>query len=420
MKPVTDPAPPQTMLKPKASNPKPNSDGTHNSWADKVRVSDSSTRFTLEPLSRQPVGCNLKITEAMLLDNSEQWNRCMIGFFPGFRMPFHAVNSIASRAWRSYGLENVTTTANGFMIFRFKTEDELHTVLEKGPWMFGGKNIILQQWHPRFQFDKNKITTLPVWVRLHGLPFPLWSKQGLSLAASMVGRPFLCDELTYNCTRLEYARLCVEVDATLPFVHRFEIESPLSAAPLVVTVDYEWKPSRCEKCNVFGHCCPTSTEDKGKGKAHDDPPAVPTQLQPDPQPTIITSTKVATQSPADKPPIIMAPTQSSPQPHVKPLPDPIIMPADPADIDDCDSSQDSGNEFLDLQHHHLTTMHASLCLESKMDSLRTASANSSAAQEVSAEASSSSIPHNFIQSPSPPTTVRKKKGGRKKKEARGH
>jgi hypothetical protein len=89
--------------------------------------------------------------------------------------------------------------------------------------------------------------------------------------------------------------------------------------------------------------------------------------------------------------------------------------ADPKDIDDCDSSQDSGNEFLDLQHHHLTTMHASICLESKMDSLRTASANSSAAQEVSAEASSSSIPHNPVQSRSPsPTTVRKKKGEGKK------
>lgn len=96
------------------------------------------------------------------------------------------------------------------------------------------------------------------------------------------------------------------------------------------------------------------------------------------------------------------------------------MLADPKDLDDCDSSQDSGNEFLDLQHHHLTTMHASLCLESKMDSLRTVSANSSGAQEVSAEASSSSTLQNTVQSPSPsPTTVRKKKG-RKKKEARGH
>nr|TKS06527.1 hypothetical protein D5086_0000121650 [Populus alba] len=47
-----------------------------------------------------------------------------------------------------------------------------------------------------------------------------------------------------------------------------------------------------------------------------------------------------------------------------------------------------------------------------MDSLRTTSANSSAAHEVSAEASSSSIPHNPVQSSSPsPTTVRKKKGG---------
>nr|TKS04165.1 hypothetical protein D5086_0000143660 [Populus alba] len=124
------------------------------------------------------------------------------------------------------------TTANGFMIFRFNTEEKMQAVLEKGPWMFGGKNIILQQWHPRFQFDKNKISTLPVWIRLHGLPFPLWSKQGLSLAASML-----------------------------------EIESPLSTAPITVTVEYEWKPQSCDKCKVFGHNCykpPPIVLDKGK------------------------------------------------------------------------------------------------------------------------------------------------------------
>ena len=147
------------------------------------------------------------------------------------------------------------TTANGFMIFRFKTEKKMHAVLETRPWMFGGKNIILQQWHPRFQFDKSKISILPVWIRLHGLPFPLWSKQGLSLAAGMVGRPLSCDESTYTCTRLEYARLCVEVDATLPFVHNFKIDCPLSSEPITITVDYEWKPTHCEKCKVFDHSC---------------------------------------------------------------------------------------------------------------------------------------------------------------------
>jgi len=40
----------------------------------------------------------------------------------------------------------------------------------------------------------------------------------------MVGQPLFCDELTLGCKRLDYARLCVEVDASLPFVHKFELE----------------------------------------------------------------------------------------------------------------------------------------------------------------------------------------------------
>ncbi|KAJ6887634.1 hypothetical protein NC652_028790 [Populus alba x Populus x berolinensis] len=416
------------------------------SWADRVRISDSTTRFTLEQLPRQPAGQSLKITDDMLLDNSEQWNRCMIGFFPGFRMPFHAVNSIAVRAWRQYGLESVMTTTNGFIIFRFNTADEMQTVLEKGPWMFGGKNIILQQWHPRFQFDKNKISTLPVWIRLHGLPFPLWSRQGLSLAASMVGRPLSCDELTYNCSRLEYARLCVEVDAALPFVHSFEIESPLSIAPITVTVDYEWKPQSRAKCNVFGHSCksppPPTAEDKGNhtitdptstSNNQDTTPLIPPQpaptsdqLQPESSPKHTATTTllhcIQPSSPQHLPlvPQTIPPPQPLPtQPLLKPnteLPGPITL-------EEYDSSQESGNEHHGIQHHHLNTLHENICFESKMDSLRSTSESSFAIKDALAETSTSVMAPNIdsVQSPIPsPTSTKKKKGGRKKKEARGH
>ena len=225
------------------------------SWVERVRVTDTSTRFSLDPIPRQQIGASLKIPEEILTETTEKWTRCMIGFFPGFKMPFHVVNTIASRVWASYGLENVMTTANGFMVFRFKTEAEMHVVLEKGPWMFGGKAIILQQWHPHFVFDKNKISKLPVWIRLHGLPFPLWSKSGLSLAASMAGKPLSCDEQTYNCTHLDYAIVCVEIDASLPFIHQFDMESKLSDELVLIRVEYEWRPPRCEKCCIFGHVC---------------------------------------------------------------------------------------------------------------------------------------------------------------------
>ncbi|KAJ6319644.1 hypothetical protein OIU78_015121 [Salix suchowensis] len=236
------------------------------SWADRVRVTNSSTRHTLEAIPQQPPGSRLMIPAGMKMLNVDHWSRCMIGCFTGYRIPYHAVNLIARKVWDSYGLEQVLTVADGFYIFRFKSEEEVLEIIEKGPWMFGGKNIILQKWTPQFQFDRSKINHVSVWIRLRGLPLPLWTKQGLSMAASMVGKPQSCDEQTINCKRLDFARLCVELDASVPFIRQFEVESPLSTVPVKVTVEYEWKPSRCEACQSFGHKCPAAEKTKEEGE----------------------------------------------------------------------------------------------------------------------------------------------------------
>ncbi|KAJ6291897.1 hypothetical protein OIU76_023903 [Salix suchowensis] len=153
--------------------------------------------------------------------------------------------------------------------------NELQGVLEQGLWLFGGKHLILQQWSPRFQFDTSKISSLPVWIRLRRLPIPLWSIKGLSMVASMVGTPLSCDEATHKCTRLEYAHICVEIDASLPYVHQFQILTPLSPTPITIHVDYEWKPARCNTCKVFGHACVekegiiTEKENQGSKEGND-------------------------------------------------------------------------------------------------------------------------------------------------------
>ncbi|KAG5242039.1 DUF4283 domain-containing protein [Salix suchowensis] len=233
------------------------------SWAEKVRVSHSDNRCSLEQLSHKPAGSVLTIPKDMVLADVETWKRSMIGFFVSYKMPYHAVLSIANRVWKAHGLEKVTVLDNGFMVFRFISEESMGEVLARGPWLFGGKPILLQKWQPGFQFDRNKIRTLPVWARLHGLPFPLWNRQGLSLAASMVGLPIACDEATLQGHRMEYARVCVELDASEEPVHRFQVDSPLTVTPITVEVTYEWKPTRCPSCKVFGHSCKV-TETKAK------------------------------------------------------------------------------------------------------------------------------------------------------------
>ncbi|KAB5519918.1 hypothetical protein DKX38_024237 [Salix brachista] len=251
------------------------------SWAEKVHISDSTTHFILDPIQRNKGGNQLRISDEVLHHSSDQWNRCMVDFIPGFRMSHRMVNTIASRVWRSCGLEQATTMANDFMLFMFKTEPEMQAVMEKGPWLFGGKAIMLQQWHPSYKFDKDRISKLLVWIRLQGLPFPLWTQAGLNLAASMVGCPLSCDSQTYNCTRLEYARLCVEIDVSLPKVTHFEIVSPLSADPIAVEVEYEWLPPHCSQCKLYGHSCKNPNK-----QPNPNPQPTPnnTQLNPNTQP----------------------------------------------------------------------------------------------------------------------------------------
>uniref|UniRef100_A0A6N2KT37 Uncharacterized protein n=1 Tax=Salix viminalis TaxID=40686 RepID=A0A6N2KT37_SALVM len=51
------------------------------SWAERVRVSDSNSRCTLEKISRQPPGTILQIPHDMQLAEAEDWKRSMIGSF---------------------------------------------------------------------------------------------------------------------------------------------------------------------------------------------------------------------------------------------------------------------------------------------------------------------------------------------------
>nr|GEZ75071.1 hypothetical protein [Tanacetum cinerariifolium] len=90
------------------------------------------------------------------------------------------------------------------------------------------------KWHPDENLLKEDVSTLPVWVKLHGVPVMAFSEDGLSAISTkldniVVAMPKITREGHYTCN------FCVE---------------------------YEWKPSRCSSCKVFGHIheeCPKNT-----------------------------------------------------------------------------------------------------------------------------------------------------------------
>ncbi|KAB5556190.1 hypothetical protein DKX38_007099 [Salix brachista] len=81
-----------------------------------------------------------------------------------------------------------------------------------------------------------------------------------NLASSCASPCPACCQLAGGGLRLDYARVCVELDASLPLVTKFDIKTDLFKEPLHLEVEYEWQPPRCGKCHLFGHVC---SEDKG-------------------------------------------------------------------------------------------------------------------------------------------------------------
>ena len=60
------------------------------------------------------------------------------------------------------------------------------------------------------------------------------------------------DKITASQQRLAYAKVCVEIEASLDIPGNFDVK--LWDGSLVsVYVDIPWLPTKCSKCSIFGH-----------------------------------------------------------------------------------------------------------------------------------------------------------------------
>ncbi|GKA22966.1 putative reverse transcriptase domain-containing protein [Tanacetum coccineum] len=87
--------------------------------------------------------------------------------------------------------ERFANTAYGFFLgkagglpwlfsFQFSSMEGLNAMLENGPWFIHNNPLILRKWHPDVNLLKEDVGTIPVWVKLHGVPVMAFSEDGLS------------------------------------------------------------------------------------------------------------------------------------------------------------------------------------------------------------------------------------------------
>ncbi|KAL0313682.1 UNVERIFIED_CONTAM: hypothetical protein Scaly_2911000 [Sesamum calycinum] len=197
-----------------------------------------STRKTLHfvPPTRQNGEIIIRPTKEVVDNGSKKWQSTAVGYFLGRRPYFPQLETIA-----------------------------MEDVIEGGPWLFQGQPIVLQAWEQGMSLRRQKHTQIPVWIRLKHLPMEYWTDEGLSTVASGIGTPLYSDGITKDCSRLDFARVCVMLDFNSELPKHLVVISPVlrdgKEDPKRIDVEYEWLPQRCKNCCSLGHVsatCPTN------------------------------------------------------------------------------------------------------------------------------------------------------------------
>ncbi|GJW09843.1 beta-caryophyllene synthase [Tanacetum coccineum] len=119
---------------------------------------------------------------------SERFADTAYGFFLGKKVAYPVVANYVRNTWGKYGLvRSMFSSSTGLFSFQFSSMDGLDAMLENGPWFIRNNPLILKKWHPDEKLLKKDVSTVLVWVKLHGVPVTAFSEDGLSAIATKLG-----------------------------------------------------------------------------------------------------------------------------------------------------------------------------------------------------------------------------------------
>ncbi|GJS26094.1 hypothetical protein Tco_0486714 [Tanacetum coccineum] len=166
---------------------------------------------------------------ATLTAAQQRYTNSLVGYFAGKNVAFPLVQNYVTNTWGKFGFQKVIKDEDGFFYFKFSSLTGLEQVLEQGPWLIRNIPIIPTKWSLNLSLEKDKVTKILVWVKMHKVPVVAYSEDGLSLIATQVGKPVMLDACTSTmCSdpwgRIGYARALIEVSTKKELKKRHNVD----------------------------------------------------------------------------------------------------------------------------------------------------------------------------------------------------
>ncbi|XP_062100338.1 uncharacterized protein LOC133806230 [Humulus lupulus] len=193
---------------------------------------------------------------------SANWSSAVVCMVLGANPPMAVFEGFIQRVWDHLGIAQISRMTLGLTLVKFNDEATRDHVLENGVLQFDRKPIIMRPWTTDLSAIR-MIRLVPLWIRLHDLGLQYWGSKCISALVSTFGKPLLIDKFTKERSRVQFARVLVEMEITDNPPRSFQF---INEHGQVVEqgIEYEWLPTKCKSYFGFGH---TTAECRNDQKA---------------------------------------------------------------------------------------------------------------------------------------------------------
>ncbi|KAJ8435470.1 hypothetical protein Cgig2_021103 [Carnegiea gigantea] len=178
----------------------------------------------------------------------DYWQHAILCSVLGANPPYEVIKGFVQRIWADFEIDKILMVRKGLFLVRFvQLQDKLTPFIVKG-------------WNPDMDINTESIQFLPLWVQFPELYIKYWGLDSLSKLGSLIGIPLKKDRYTKEKTMIKYAQLLIEVPMAGPFPDFIEFFNEHGEL-IRQSIKFEWKPSKCNHCGMYGHLEEESAED---------------------------------------------------------------------------------------------------------------------------------------------------------------
>lgn len=186
-------------------------------------------------------------------EDLNKFELCLVGcFLTEKNINTRAMKTKLADIWRPGSGINIKDLKPGIFLFQFYHKDDLHWVLDGGPWTFDGAMLVVNTISRGEDPINVPLHELKFWVQIHGLPSGFMSEVVGKHLGNFFGTFLSYDPNNNTSIWRESMRLKIRVDARKPLKRKKKI-CKKDGTECIVHCKYERLGDFCFICGLVSH-----------------------------------------------------------------------------------------------------------------------------------------------------------------------